>query len=288
MTARDFAVSICICTRNRPESLELALRSVQESQVPAHQVIVADDSDGTQTQMIVQERFPSVEYVSGPRRGLGANRNQALAQVTGSHVLFLDDDAELDQAFLGEVYQRFAEVPQPEDAMTIFTGIEVQAGRAVYPNRQDVLGFQSRPYQNGERLQTVVINAAVFPSGLFRQLRFDSQLAYGYDEVDLTTRAVESGYGIEPCFQAFNRHNPSDINRKEYDRVVDASRLYVMFKRRRYTEGSFSRAWAGLAIGFGHNCLTVVRRRGLAGLSDARSSLRTAHAYYRANLSQVP
>jgi glycosyltransferase involved in cell wall biosynthesis len=287
VTTRDFAVSICICTRNRPESLKVALRSVHESQVEAHQVVVADDSDGAQTQAMVQTEFRSVEYVSGPRRGLGANRNRALAQVTGSHVLFLDDDAELDTVFLDEIYRCFQKVPQADYLSTIFTGIEVQAGRAIYPNRQDALGFQSRPYLSGERLQTVVINATVFPASLFQHLQFDPQLAYGYDEVDLTTRAVGLGYSIVPCFQACNRHNPSEINREEYRRVVDASRLYVTFKRRRYTEGSFIRAWLGLAVGVGHNCMAAMKRRGPVGLGDARSSLRTARAYCRANLDRT-
>ena len=43
-TAINLNISVCICTRNRPDDLSKALKSVERSTYPAFEVIVSDDS----------------------------------------------------------------------------------------------------------------------------------------------------------------------------------------------------------------------------------------------------
>jgi glycosyltransferase involved in cell wall biosynthesis len=274
--------SICICTRNRPEELGRALTSITQSSLAPRQVVVADDGDDDGVASFVAARELEITYVRGPRSGLGANRNAAIAAATGSHLLFLDDDAVLGGDFLAKMDRHLEQLPADRRGRSILTGVELNSGRSVQPNEQGLLGFQSRPYRSGERLRTVVINAALFPRPLFEQVRFDPSLTYGFDEVDVTTRAVARGFAIVPCFDAANRHFPSPVGRAQYGSAASAARLYVTLKRRRWTEGSPLRAWAGFALASGHLYLASIRRLGFsAGRGEAGRALGQAWSHYR-------
>lgn len=281
--SREIQASVCICTRNRPHELRRALESIQRSRTRVSQVVVSDDSDDEQTRRMIAVAFPHIDYTTGPRRGLGANRNRAVRHATGTHVVFLDDDAELDDGFLDSVEKRLAGLPRSMCQRTIVTGLESKLGVKILPNEQDLLGFQRRRYRSGEPLRTVVMNATLFPRGLFDAVQFDPQLNYGYDEVDLTTRAVAHGFEIVACFDAINRHIPSPKNRDEYRPFTDASRLYVTLKRRRQTEGSWLRGWGGFWLAVIHAHLAAIKRRGLPGIREARRTVAHARAYYANN-----
>lgn len=273
--------SVCICTRDRPEELDRALASVIASRPAAHQIVVADDSGGEESEHLVRAQEAEIIYVRGPRTGLGANRNAAIEAADGDFLLFLDDDAVLGESFLATMEAKLGAVPSSQRRQTILAGTELNRGRTVVPNEQDLLGFQSRPYRRGEALRTVVINAALFPRELFDQVRFDPRLKYGLDEVDLTTQAVACGYRIVPCFEASNSHFPSALGREGYSEAATAARLYVTLKRRRYTEGSRLRGWTGFGLAAVHAYLAACRRYGLrAGTQLGNRTLKAAWRDY--------
>ena len=234
--ARPFAVSVCICTRNRPDDLTRAIESVLAVRDEVHQLIVSDDSTSSATRDLVAERYPDrVTFVEGPRRGLCANRNTAIARVTGTHILFIDDDATLDADFVPQIRNAYARSEHPD--RLIVTGLEQNALHGlVHPKALDFFGRQQRVYRPGDRMESIVINAAVFPTSLFDEIRFNENLIYGLDEVDVSTRAVAIGYRIELCSTAINCHFPSAINRDLYSRYLEASRLYVTFRHHLITE----------------------------------------------------
>jgi GT2 family glycosyltransferase len=274
--------SICICTRNRPEDLRRALASIAASSPPAHQIVVADDSDGDATEALVAANEIAITYVRGPRTGLGGNRNAAIGAAEGNFLLFLDDDALLGEEFLAKMERRLGAVPPDRRGRTILAGTEINRGHTVVPNEQGMLGFQSRPYRTGEPLRTVVINATLFPRELFDRVRFDPSLVYGFDEVDFTTQAVAAGFEIVPCFDASNMHLPSELGRGDYSGAATAARLYVTLKRRRWTESSPARAWLGFAVAAAHVELASVRRLGpRAGFAAANRAIATAWGDYR-------
>jgi len=270
-------ISVCICTRNRPEELARALASVGRSGRRADQVVVADDSTGDETRALVERDHPGVRYVRGPRAGLGQNRNRALAEVTGTLVCFIDDDVLLGPDYFERALTCRAQAADPEGA--IVTGAERQPDRLVQAHEQSFLGFQHRPYRPGEAMATIVINSTLFPTRLFREIRFDPRLVYGYDEVDLTTRAVARGYEIVSCPAAVNEHHPSPANRDYYRPYVDASRLYVTFKRYGRTEHRRLRAAAFLVAAPLHLAAARVKADGPGGLRPAARSLRLAAGY---------
>jgi GT2 family glycosyltransferase len=275
-------VSVCICTRNRIDNLFHCLASISTSTLRPTQVVISDDGDNDSLTALLADNSLPITYTPGPRLGLGANRNNAVTAATGSHLLFLDDDATLGADFLSAIDETLAAMAPELASNAIVTGVEINRGATVKPNEQGLLGFQSRPYRPGEPLRTVVINASLFPRNVFEKVRFDPNLSYGFDEVDLTTRAVANGFTIVPCFEAANVHMPSESGRSDYSSFANASRLYVTLKRRRWTERSILRAWAGFFLASIHLLLASIKRRGLtAGICEARRTVDQARVYYR-------
>ncbi len=281
-------VSICICTRNRTRELRRALDSIAGSTRGPGQIVISDDGDDDATESLAATHELEITYTRGPRSGLGANRNHAVSVATGDYLLFLDDDATLGETFLEQTEGALCELDPEARARTIVTGADIENGSVILPNNQGLLGFQSRPYRPGEALHTVVINAALFPRRVFDRLHFDTNLKYGFDEVDITTQAVALGYKIAPCFDAVNYHYPSTIGRDDYGRLASASRLYVTFKRRRWTEGSRLRGWLGFALAAGHLYAASVKRSGIAGIAEARQTVAQARAYHAVFLASAP
>lgn len=259
-------VTVCIPTRNRPDDLAECLDSIAVSSVPVAEIVVSDDSTDDRTRELVAARYPHVKYVFGPRRGLGPNRNSAISAASGDWILFLDDDARLGPEFLSEMIKaRYANAGQK----LIFTGIEKQVKGLVFPNDQDFLGFQKRPYGDRKMVNTVVINATLFPASLFREMLFDPRLIYGYDEVDIASCARGAGYGIVLVPSAVNLHFPSPVNRDYYSPHTEAARIYVTFKRYASAERRPVKAATFLVLSFLHSLAHHVKRFGLSGIAGA-------------------
>lgn len=271
-------ISVCICTRNRPEDLAKAIRSVLASSIPAHEIIVSDDSTDSRSTDLVATEFPNVVFVEGLRKGLGSNRNCALSAVTGTHVAFIDDDVVMDPEFIRLMSVRLAQ----EDVRTIVTGIEMTNGVRTDPHRISFLGYQTIDYVADEPRETIVINATAFPSGLFAHVKFDPSLVYGCDEVDLAMRAVHRhGYRIvfDPSIR--NAHFPSVVNRDFYASFKEASRLYVMTKRYFLVERSWLTGAAFVGVAYVHTLLYCVRKSGLGGVAQFYRTAAKAIEYTR-------
>ncbi len=96
MSEGDFhpiQLSVALVTRNRPESLRRCLRSLRTQNPQPCEVIVADDSDAIfAPDAAALATAYDCRYVTGPRRGLYANRNCAARACRGTHVRTMDDD----------------------------------------------------------------------------------------------------------------------------------------------------------------------------------------------------
>lgn len=97
-------ISVLIPTRNRPDDLLLCLRSVAAQRPKPLEVVVVDQS---QTEMrdeveaVLRPHGLAVRYIHAPElEGLTHARNRAIAQASGSILLFVDDDVELDAGYL--------------------------------------------------------------------------------------------------------------------------------------------------------------------------------------------
>ncbi len=165
----------------------------------------------------------------------------------------------------------------------IVTGAETNNGAIVRAAAQTFLGFQARPYKPDEIMTSVVINATLFPRHLFDEMRFDERIQYGYEEVDLASRAAFSGYRIVSCGEAVNDHRPSPRGRDDYASVIVASRLFITFKRYAETEHRYGRATAFAMIAPLHAVGAAAKAGGVRGVRDAVKAIWLAARYQKAH-----
>lgn len=96
--------ALIITTYNRPDALELVLRSVAQQTVKADQVIIADDGSTDETAALIQRwqaQLP-VRHAWQPDEGFRAARarNLAIEQATADQLLFIDGDCVLPPSFV--------------------------------------------------------------------------------------------------------------------------------------------------------------------------------------------
>ena len=206
---------------NRPDDLDAAIASVRAGSEQPFELIVSDDGGGTAR--AVAEKHGAT-YVSGPARGLSANRNTAIAASSGQLIAFIDDDVIVSPDFIARASA------QPTDVVT--TGWEENyAGgspRKVTPHNASFLGFQREDPRGQYR--SIVINATVFPAQLFESALFDEQIRYGYEEIDMAKHAVTLGWRIRYDDAMWVEHHPSPTNRDSYNASLNISRLYITHK----------------------------------------------------------
>jgi len=269
-------IAICICTRNRPEDVKKALSSVFCLNLAPRQVIVSDDGNeaqAVQTCNICAE-FPGVTYLRGPQRGLGANRNACLDHLATDieAISYIDDDVVVRPDFLSEAANALA-MALPK---TIITGRENKNGIDVTPHNCSFWGHQEVPPRDESDYHTIVINTTLFPKDLFVQARFDEALRYGSEEADMCAQAEALGYQIRFCPALVNDHYPSPVNRTEYSKVVEASRLYSTYKRYKWLERNQRKAAAYALLAPLHIIGGVVKSRRLVDVPAAVKAVCTA------------
>ena len=265
LDSKQYSITVCICTRNRPTELVNAISSVIGT-TGVTQVVVSDDSTDDCTRNMVTRDFPQVSYTQGPRRGLAANRNNALKIVAGTHVLFIDDDVVLSDVFVENAMQHLLDCER-HPSQLIITGPECNNGVKVWPQRQSYLGYQSRPYGTDDPICSVVINSTMFPRTVFDFVKFDENLIYGYEEVDFAARAtLRCGFYIALVPKAMNFHYPSTINREYYSPFIEASRIYVTFKKYWWLQKRRGKASMFLIISAVHLLAHEMKVHGLKGI----------------------
>ncbi len=179
--------SVVVVTRNRPgvlaETLEALTPEAQAVPSGSFEVIVGDDSDDDATRTLVGRRFPWVTYVSGARRGPGANRNAAAGAAKGEWLAFIDDDCRPAPGWL-----RALERVGAERASDVIEGRIVSPGKTDNPFRQHAENLTGGVFWTGN----IAIRRAVFN----RLGRFDEDFVEAGEDMELGHRIVASGVPV--------------------------------------------------------------------------------------------
>jgi GT2 family glycosyltransferase len=108
-------VSVAVCTRNRPQSVLVTLRSLLAMQYQPFEIVLIDNapsSDATKEAVLgAYGDDPRVRYIREPRPGLSCARNRALMEATADIVAFTDDDVTVDPWWLGGIVRGFRAAP---------------------------------------------------------------------------------------------------------------------------------------------------------------------------------
>jgi GT2 family glycosyltransferase len=113
---RTAAISVAISTRDRPQALARCLASLRAGSVLPAEIIVVDQSRGSDTRQLVRGAA-GVRYVEHAGSGLGASQNIAFAHAGQAIVAVTDDDCVVDERWLETVERAFG-APQAPAALT--------------------------------------------------------------------------------------------------------------------------------------------------------------------------
>jgi GT2 family glycosyltransferase len=89
-------ISVIIPTCNRSiqldECLKLLTRKEKSRSSFDYEIIVTDDSNEDHSKNLVNNKYKSVRWIEGPKRGPAANRNNGATHAKGEWLIFIDDD----------------------------------------------------------------------------------------------------------------------------------------------------------------------------------------------------
>lgn len=108
-------ISVVVCTRNRPDSILITLRSLLALNYPLFEIVLVDNapsSDATKNAILAEYGSePRIRYVREPRPGLSCARNRGLLEASADIVAFTDDDVTVDPAWLTGIVRGFNDAP---------------------------------------------------------------------------------------------------------------------------------------------------------------------------------
>ncbi|MEM9922469.1 MAG: glycosyltransferase [Cyanobacteria bacterium P01_D01_bin.50] len=268
-------IAACITTRNRHQQLDACLKALWSSTVKPHSVVVSDDSQDVEVQqknLEVVQKYPGTIYVIGPKRGVCANRNNAVnttSELETDFVAFVDDDICVEPEFIANAVARYSQIPNEERKYSILTGISTGTqGEKLLPSK---LSFQGYFCATEENPETVVIHAALFPRQFFSQEQWDEDIFFGYEDAELCLRAIKYGYKIVSCpeLQVHVKSTDSVLDApgiggvSNYELYIEAARLYVGIKRYKNLFPNTMKLIAFLTRYFVHMSGYLLKRRAI-------------------------
>ncbi len=195
--------SAIICTRNRPDSLIRAVRSILAPGAERFELLVMDQSDDDNSERALQpfRSDPRLRYVRTPVRGKGAALNEALGLARGAIVVCTDDDCEAPPGWVTAMAAAMAAHP---DVAVVFCNV-------LTPPHDRSAGYIPAYERSEDRLVTSLMQArrglglgagmalrreAVLAFGGFDdQLGPGSRFASG-DDWDISIRALLKGWQV--------------------------------------------------------------------------------------------
>lgn len=105
-------VSAVICTRNRPDKIGNAIKTVLENDYPNFDLTIIDQSTNGETEAIALEigkRDGRVRYQRMNKSGLSRAYNLAIASTTGGILAFTDDDCLVPSDWIAKIVKAFDE-----------------------------------------------------------------------------------------------------------------------------------------------------------------------------------
>ncbi len=172
-------------------------------------------------------------YLSGPRRGVCANRNNCLQCVATSDVIiFLDDDTLVESDFLANVESAYQRMSSAAARNTILVGLRRnERGREDLPSRLTFLGY----FTPAPEPRVAGASYSAYPATFFATERWDENIYFGYEDAELSLRAVQRGYELRfaPELKAVDIGDQTSLTHCDQSEKVllESARLYVGVKR---------------------------------------------------------
>jgi glycosyltransferase involved in cell wall biosynthesis len=228
----DIRLSIALVTRNRPISLKRTLASLSNQRVKPFEIIISDDSN--ELNSIVENKELAKQfgcvYVSGPQKGLYANRNFVAKQCEGTHIRTMDDDHEFPEGHLEKCMEAIAD--EPDIIWTI---------GEYFPNDKDKVlpspisgqlhprGFSYSP-NNLEMYYGISCGGSIYPRIIIEKGVFNCEFyKFGIMYLEYGARLKSLGFKIKPLQTTFIIHNNQQTTASQLNKeLIHEARIFAM------------------------------------------------------------
>ena len=291
-------IAACITTRNRTPELDACLSALWRSSVPPFSVIVSDDSLEPATRaknQTIVEQYPGTTYLVGPRRGVCANRNNAVNAVTEAEfVAFVDDDICVEPEFIAIALAKYEQMQPAQRQHTIVSGItKTQHGQEIGPTKLSFRGY----FCSTDTPEAVNIHAAVFPREFFQVEQWDENIFFGYEDAELCLRALKRQYHIlfypelkalHTCYEQGTLAVNTAHGLTNYQIHVESARLYVGVKRYAMLSPNPVKLVAFLGVYFTHMTLYLSKHRAINALPEILKRSHILAAFGKGSATTLP
>jgi glycosyltransferase involved in cell wall biosynthesis len=137
-------VSVVVCTRNRPESILVTLRSLLDMHYQPFEILLVDNAPSSNaTKDAVLAAYgedPRIRYVREPRPGLSCARNRGLAEASADIVAFTDDDVTVDPWWLDGIVRGFRAAPNVACVTGMIATAQLENAEQLYFHLREAWG----------------------------------------------------------------------------------------------------------------------------------------------------
>jgi glycosyltransferase involved in cell wall biosynthesis len=207
MNPSEILISVALVTRNRPKSLERCLKSLRSQDFQPFEVIVSDDSDPEiAPEVKAIAKHWDCRYITGPCRGLYANRNHAALACRGTHIRTMDDDHEFPEGHFREVEMIVKSNP---DSIWIFGEYHEKpnaSSKLHLPGEIQPRGFSNLP-NDLDNCFALSDGACVYPKEIFKNHCYLETFKFGYLYLEFGARLKALGYHISCCKNTYIIHH---------------------------------------------------------------------------------
>lgn len=234
----DFTVSIIIAAYNKPKELYDTIQSLLKGSVIPDEIVVSDQSSNNEIENIIKPFMNEdckslIKYTKSTRRGLSANRNNALNAASGDFIASVDDDVTVDNNWLKLMLDEW--ISKWNKEIVLITGRILPSSKFKEDSMVTALrvGNERIIYEGKAEPMGVFIGAQFGASRkLFEALGdkpFDEELGVGTinfpgaDDDDFAYRVQKKGFKIvyEPSIYVIHHtERVSDWRKLRYTRAI--------------------------------------------------------------------
>jgi glycosyltransferase involved in cell wall biosynthesis len=227
MREPDIRLSVALVTRNRPESVQRCLESLRAQSVQPFEVLVSDDSDdasiGATRQIATQY---DCRYITGPRRGLYANRNHVALACRGTHIRTMDDDHEFPKHHFEQVLSCIQKQPDSIWIIGEFLPHERIFFPPCCPGEIQPRGF-SAPPTNPDNTFAISDGATIYPMEVFDTHAYLEVFKFGSAYLEFGARLKAVGWRIRFMSGTYIIHHYNPLGRSFHDSRMEQQSSFL-------------------------------------------------------------
>ena len=204
-------LSVLICTYNRPDMLEKALKAlIDQTHEKPDQVVIVNGGDERSDWIVrpyVDRCDVEVKLVKTTNKNLAASRNLGFPYCTGDIIAWTDDDAEVFPDWVTQMKRIHAEHPEAGAVGGAIIG--VHSADSLLSRVADVATFSS-PAAPGYVRTIAGVNVS-FKRHVLQNVGSQDETLFRGEDVDFNWRVKQLGYEVyyHPAIKVLHHHRPT-------------------------------------------------------------------------------